>query len=430
MASTSRFLRDYLRSSWRRRPAAFQQATETPFAEQDEIFGGLLELSARLARGEHNTRVRLYSSGRLSPEPSAFSARPDDKSLSRYLRRLQRSLGGDIGLIVNQFQAVQPALFARCADFLDDLYEQVGMPAGGASLELFAGNYRTGPFGVHKDEQEVITFVLEGRKRVLLWPFEELQAELGVSAGRRESAFVPLAPFDYRPHRSRAVVLEGAPGDVLCWPREWWHVAESDGRWTTTLALGLFLTGNPLQHAARVANDLWREGSGQRTRHARKPGHLTRVHLDAHLAAAERGLRSSRLRARLASRLLSFQTAAGFHEVPDSCPASDAPPSDETRLRLSRCNAMAWEHKAETLILGARGRLLHCPAHPRLLALFRRLVAGETLKVAEILEKHSGPSETAAAVFLMEREELRGILGRLLATGAVVEAGRARRSWR
>lgn len=419
---TTRFVRDFASRAWRGPPTVFRSPFSRPFARTSEVFSGLLELGRRLRSSETAPLFRFYSSGELIRDHVRHTARPDDGTHEGYLDRLRRSLRGrEFGIAVNNFQSLQPSLFARSADLLSDLYEELGLPAGGASLELFAGTYRNSPFGVHKDERDNITFVLSGRKTILLWPFEVLREAIGAPAKSRTRTFVPADLFDFRAYRARAVVLEGGPGDVLSWSREWWHVAESRGAPVTTLVLSLARTADPLEHVTKASLELLQQGSGRSRPFPLRGGAWSSRRLESEMSTARRALLDRRLWSSVARRLLAFETSAGFQVIPDLPAAPRDALQDGEILRSTRRGALAWfRNDATTVSLGARGRVLSIPAHPRLLALFRLLARGGAVRVGDALDEYSGEVKTSDAVFQIAREDLRDLLLRLTVCGALV----------
>src|SRR5207245_3009425 len=98
-----------------------------------------------------------------------------------------------------------------------------------ADVELFVSNNRLTPFGIHRDPASNFTLVVQGRKRMRLWP---------------EAFFTRRPPMDaesYAAHLGQALTLEGEPGDLLYWPSSYWHVAESDGDLSVTMNICLYL---------------------------------------------------------------------------------------------------------------------------------------------------------------------------------------------
>jgi hypothetical protein len=216
-----------------------------PFSSQpftsDEIFSWIAEAWRAGPPAGREARLRLHGPAGLVPFSADHAPAPEDASMRGWLERLERA-HGECGVVVNDVQGATPEAWARMREILADARDALG--AGyGASFEVFAGAYRRGAFGVHKDDQDVITFVLEGKKRFRLWPYERFATRPEVAPGS-ELLQVGLS-VDPAAERDGSVVLEGEPGDVFFWPAEWWHVAESDGVMCTSVGLGLFRNPPP-----------------------------------------------------------------------------------------------------------------------------------------------------------------------------------------
>lgn len=101
--------------------------------------------------------------------------------------------------------------------FLAGLYARVGVPAHRAEVDLFAGSYARTRRGIHLDSAAVFCFVIEGRKRIRLWPGSTFPDDVGYWYGLKGE----------RKQRSKSMCLDGEPGDILYWPASYWHVGES-----------------------------------------------------------------------------------------------------------------------------------------------------------------------------------------------------------
>lgn len=242
----------FVRHHHGRRPTVFRDVLDRPLASSGEVFEAFLALMS----GEHrSSALRIAGNGQRQLDLDLdMLPRSADRSVAGYVTRLSRRVS-DPGIAVNHLQAGSSVLFGRVVPFLDALYSRIGVPTGGALLDLFAGTYRQSFVGLHKDEQDVFTFVLSGRKRFLLWPFETLADRFGVGEGAR-----------FRPHtltewggrletlRDDAMVVEAGPRDVIYWPSSYWHIAESDGAFVSTLALGIFPRTKPVLLGEALAN--------------------------------------------------------------------------------------------------------------------------------------------------------------------------------
>src|SRR5436853_158779 len=82
--------------------------------------------------------------------------------------------------VPNAFQALHEGIWRRSLGFLEGLYGEVGIPYGGALIDLITGSYTRSFLGFHKDDQDVFTFVIEGNKRLVAWPFETFRDVAGL----------------------------------------------------------------------------------------------------------------------------------------------------------------------------------------------------------------------------------------------------------
>ena len=233
----------FLREHYRRRPAVFSGVLDQPLASGREAFA-ITRAGAVPSRSGRSPRLRHQEGTRPVAAEGPREPRASDRSVAGYLARLERD-GGSYGYIVNDAQAASAPLFARMGGFLDALYTQIGMPTGGALLDLFAGHYRRPLLHPHKDEQDVFTFVVAGRKRFLAWPFDLLARRFAVPEQHRFTPYtLPAARLNAL--RSEAMVLEAGPGDVIYWPADWWHAADPTGSLVVTLGLGIYRRANRL----------------------------------------------------------------------------------------------------------------------------------------------------------------------------------------
>lgn len=318
--------------------------------------------------------------------------------MASYVRRLDEALG-ETGFVVNDLQAAHPDAWRFCVNVAAGLQRAIGMTPGGMSVELFAGAYRSGFFGVHKDDQEVITFVIEGRKRFLLWPYEVLRGQPGVPEGSERKTAL-LDGLDYGPLRDQAIVIEGGPGDVFYWPADHWHVAESDGGLCTSIGVGLFAESTPTEMLEQATQELIEEGVFS------LPDPLPPPETDggdarALVAAARRSLHEAlehpALEQRFEEKVMRFATAFGFRLVPREG-------TDELEGRYFRAiapGAVAWMVREDTLIWSVAGLVFHYPVAGGLVSLFSRLGRGETIDVPETLRDLEEEIEPGAVLHLL-----------------------------
>lgn len=238
----SGFWINYLRERTLDEPAVVRSPFAVSLVTPGDIFDALVT-AAESERAGLPRALRLYLGDRDQVRRQTIDGagaaywdtlpRRDDRSLAGYGARLQQRGHECFALLLNESQRVIPAIWFRVCDFLRELYEVAGFPAGGADANIFAGNYHRTPFGVHTDDRDVFTWIVEGRKQFLVWPRAALDGVMG--PGGRDA-------HDYADLRASAITLAGDAGDLLYWPHPYWHVAESNraaSELVTTLSIGL-----------------------------------------------------------------------------------------------------------------------------------------------------------------------------------------------
>jgi len=401
-------------------PTVWRHAFAEPFAQMSEVFDWLLLAATRCEQGDDRIPYRLYSSGARLPDAAGHLPRRSDGSVAGYLDRLDRELG-QVGLLVNELQAVHPAVWLRSIDFLRALYARVGMPAGYALLDIFSGSYTKGFFGVHKDDQDVFTIVLEGKKRLLVWPFEAL-ADLPGAEGAEPWNVHDLSHVDIEAHRATATVLEGEPGDLLYWPASYWHVAETAGKreQVTTLSLGLRRHPDPTSGIALTMKELVdeeRSAFSEWLPHPSLGGCDVATAMDRARNATRCMVESPAFADRHDVRLLERLTAFGFREVPDPLPAEPLEPT--AVLCATSEQPVSWLRTGDDILWSAHGYAFRFPYHSGLERLFSRVCQGREEQVAEWIRAATGDSASG-----LPPDAVLHVIGMLLRHHAVRIVGR------
>ncbi len=212
-------------------PAVWPRPVASPLLTAEESIGVIARACERVAANNGATadvNVRLFRDGAISALAPGVVPRPTDGTPEGYVRRFAALMPGEsLGLLLNNYHCLDAELWRRLREFFRAWFEHTGMPAGGATADIFLASYPTTPFGVHQDDQDVFTWVVSGRKRMLVWPPEVFEG-------------VDRRAVDLDDYRARATVLEGEPGDLMFWPSSYWHIGESLGHPVVTLSLGRF----------------------------------------------------------------------------------------------------------------------------------------------------------------------------------------------
>jgi hypothetical protein len=118
------------------------------------------------------------------------------------------------------------------------LFSRVGYPARRNHLCVYAGTYKSTPFGIHRDDCHVVMFCLVGKKSMAFWPRPYFDQKKELLAGGKVRAPV-------QDHIGAATILEIGPRDVLYWSADDWHVAVSDANeFQAALSVGIYHHGS------------------------------------------------------------------------------------------------------------------------------------------------------------------------------------------
>ncbi len=189
---------------------------------------------------EEPTEEEGFASSMLI-KPHHDLPRADETSMAQYLARLDRRFAPNrFGV---QFRSMEREwiMWSRFSAIARELQGLLKLGAGRMDLVGFLGNYRRTAFGVHKDSQHVFTFVVAGRKRMLLWPIEAFagRSEVPDNPALKQAGLFALTKTEFARARKKAIVLEARPGDLMYWPPSYWHCADPTPGVGITVTLGV-----------------------------------------------------------------------------------------------------------------------------------------------------------------------------------------------
>lgn len=405
------FWRGFVAEYWEKRPTVIKNAFGGPITTPQELLRGVQEATARFHLLDSGVRLRLYhGTGCHHGEPGSQLPAAEDKTLRDYVARLRSQLGGrECLLVINTLQRYAPELWRRFLELLSGLYPHTGLPADMADLDIFIGQYRRTPFGVHKDTASNFTFVIEGEKNMRVWPDEAFPDR---EMYWEDSSHVQQAHVERM--RDSSLLLRGEPGDVIYWPSSYWHVAESEDACSVTLNLALYLQAKPsalLLQAATMLLEQELEGEED----VRVPEGLSALarrftqRLSAQGEHAEQGPTLEGLVEELWLRKVS---GFGFRTVPEPLPPR--PLVDDTLVRGDPRFPIHFKDLGNgELVCAALGHSRTLVSHPAMVGLLERLNSGQPARVRELIdgflsEAGEEPAEAGELV-----EDLRGLLQEL-----------------
>ncbi len=243
-AAARPFWSNFSRLYWEKKPVAFKssrspQKSDVAFPnvtaiDSKEIFNLLVKYCDRCRKRDSVDGIKFYVNSVRLESFEAIEHLPvtTDLSLEGYNRRISAEFS-DYGLVCDELMQVLPSSDVKrevLGRFVRGLYEFTGIPNRFSEMGLYLGNYKRTPFGVHIDPCSVFSIPVVGRKTFRLW----------------DPAFVAKHPelkeaFSYEEFKKNSVVLSASPGDLAYWPSTYWHIAESDGSFTCTWSIGIWV---------------------------------------------------------------------------------------------------------------------------------------------------------------------------------------------
>jgi 50S ribosomal protein L16 3-hydroxylase len=218
---------------------------------------------------------KLGRAGPIDIDKIDQDALPDvnDETLDACIRRIQGKWDKDWYAYINDVQQYSGDLWERAVEIiLPAIRANGGLPAGGFKMEFFFGKYGSTPTGIHLDTSDNLAFILRGPKRMVFWPSGRFRSRLQIpdaKAPTHEQALIGR----YEDHMNDAIVLDADAGDVIYWPKEYWHVGSSPANWTAMITIAMWWNARPLT-VARFLLDRCLELDGEPQLHPFNPDSL------------------------------------------------------------------------------------------------------------------------------------------------------------
>lgn len=226
-------------------PVLIKKPFSTPIATEDEVLGILKQWADAARQGRATVAdISQLDAGAL-PEAG-------DRTLSACIERIGRTWPGDWFAYVNDVHQYNGAVWERAVEILlPAIRKNGGLPAGGFRIEGFFGKYETTPTGIHLDSSDNFSFIVRGPKRLAFWPRDRFRPLVQMPDHRAPSQELALTR-DYGKHIVDAIVIDGEVGDVVYWPKEYWHVGASPEGWTAMINLAMWWNARPITLARFV----------------------------------------------------------------------------------------------------------------------------------------------------------------------------------
>lgn len=227
-----KFWQNFAKNYWQKKPLALKSVQHSlNEVSAEEIFDLLVLYANRCRKLNDPEGFKFFIDGYKAGPEDVLQVLPEksDKSLQGYHNRM-KSLFSDYCLVCDELLTVNMKKQHLLTQFTNELYKHVGFPNRFAEIGLYLGNYKKTPFGVHVDACGVFSFPVVGTKKFRIWTPEFVQANPKLDRA-----------FRYDKYKKDSLLLEASPGDMTYWPSSAWHIAESDGSFSATWSLGVWV---------------------------------------------------------------------------------------------------------------------------------------------------------------------------------------------
>lgn len=243
-----KFWARFAKSAWERKTLVLKQVESSiQKIDETEIFNLLIKYADACRKNSFADGFKFFIEGERVYENDVLQVLPvkSDKSLLGYHERMNKNFS-DYCLVCDELLRVNHEKQSALLEFTQGLYEQIGLPNRFSEMGLYLGNYKKTPFGVHVDGCGVFSFPVVGNKKFRIWTSDFVKKNPDLDRS-----------FEYSKYKKYSELLVAGPGDMTYWPSSAWHIAESDGSFTATWSLGVWVDRPHQDVVAETMNRLF-----------------------------------------------------------------------------------------------------------------------------------------------------------------------------
>lgn len=378
-----KFWSHFAKWTWEKKSVVYK-GIHSPLSEinEKEVFALLVKYADRCRKRRNSEGFKFYVDGQKLHEDEVLDLLPKkkDQSLQAYHQRMDE-IFEDYCLVCDELLQVNAEKQGHLTEFTNNLYRHIGFPNRFAEMGLYLGNYRKTPFGVHVDGCGVFSFPVVGTKKFRIWTPEFVEKNPTLERA-----------FQYDQYKKHSQLLVARPGDMTYWPSSAWHIAESDGSFSATWSLGVWVDS---RHADRVVNilaELIHQKLGSQadlvmtpfTELHKKSGQLLDLpKLYRQTIRSLETISAKELEAQFGKAWLAHISKQGFKTSPPQQTASRLP--DKLRLK-NPGSPILWKVWGSNLICGFGGYLVETPKSKSLIRLLTALNTGEGCLIKSFLD--------------------------------------------
>lgn len=215
------FWQEFIDQYWEKAPVLIDAGDPAPPLTLAETFAAVTHMP------ERGKLDRFWLAKTPNPQSLADFARieldlmgpqANDVDFAGFFQRLSAH---SFGINIHWLEKGAPAFGSWATQIASAMAGATQPPIQHWQTNTFFGNYRATPFGIHRDEASVFSFTLLGQRTYYTWPPEAFEP------GHPDLSTVN--PDVIERHLPDAERFDVAPGSLVYWPSNRWHLVTSPG---------------------------------------------------------------------------------------------------------------------------------------------------------------------------------------------------------
>lgn len=388
---TSDFWSNFVDKYWEKKAILLAQENShiLPKINPHELFQAVVSCTNSFRHGGQQ-KVRLFVNDSqvdlLRGGHRELLPQISDDSFVGYHQRMISNYGiEDYALIVADWHQFDRALWEKIVVSLEGLTKLVGISASRMDTQLFLGNYKITPFGVHVDAASAFHFPIVGKKIVRFWPDSYAKQNLALHHAR-----------DYARFLENSSVIKAVPGQAIYWPSNYWHIGEGDGTFSVTWRFAYWIAEGLHKLAIAKVAEVFAKLNPSSDTHL--PEILTNS--DAELPQVEeiinrllQTVSSDQFRQSLVQSWLERYSAYGFLRVP-AVTGKNSIDFQGSIYKKPTFPILATRIASDSICVAAAGRSCILKFSPDICLIIDELNQGKILLLQELLQSRADHNKT------------------------------------
>ncbi len=383
--SSTQFWKNFAKTAWEKKPVLVKNF-ESPLREiqADDIFSMLVDYADHCRKIQKVDGFKFYVFGEMQFDDIVLQILPlkKDKTLQGYHQRMEKVFE-DYCLVCDELLQVSQNCFRKLRKFTEIIFEHVGFPNRFAEMGLYLGNYRQTPFGVHVDGCGVFSFPVVGQKTFRLWSADFAAQNPSLNRAHEYSRF-----------KKHSEIMVAKSGDMTYWPSSAWHIAESNGSFSATWSLGIWVDRTHQENVIEAVGPVLKRLLG-------KSGSATTIHItetqkDGQKHLPENYLKSISVLKNISDKQwhdillkswLALHSKNGFKNGPKIKASQNL--TLASRIKIQEGNLIQWAQlKTESkTVFAFQGILVEAKKNKDLLSIIKNLNSGKECLISDFLSK-------------------------------------------